>query len=142
MRASRSVRPWPNRRGEKLDILAHAEVRIKVLAQALRHVCDARADSLAILGLGHISAENGHVAGLDTARARDQGQERRLADAIRPDKSDHTSARNVDTQVVERENARILVRDAFETSNRCSTDHRHDFACNLSGHAVFGSVRM
>ena len=83
----------PKQAAEELDILADAEVGIEVLAETLRHVGDARTDSGAMRGIRHVAVEHEHAAGLDLARAGDEAEERRLADAVGADDPDHAAGR-------------------------------------------------
>ena len=61
---------------EELDVLADAEVGIEVLAEALRHIGDARADRGAMRGIGHIAAEDADLSRLDLPRAGDEREQR------------------------------------------------------------------
>ena len=58
---------------EKLDVFADAEIGIEVLAQALRHIGDARTDRGAMRGIGHVAVEHIDLAGLDLPRAGNDG---------------------------------------------------------------------
>src|SRR5208337_2625720 len=68
---------------EELDILADAKVRIEVLAEALRHVGNARAYRGAMGFRAHVAAKHFRFARLDAPGARDNGQQGRLAHAVR-----------------------------------------------------------
>jgi hypothetical protein len=78
--------------GEKLDVLAHAEVCIEVLAQTLRHVGDARTDRRPMRRIHQVAVEHADASGLHLPRAGNDAQERRLADPIGPDEADHAAA--------------------------------------------------
>ena len=125
---------------EKFDVLAHAEIGIEVLAEALRHIGDARADRAAMRGVRHVAAEREHASRLDFARAGDEAQQRRLADPVGPDEADHAAGRDLDRDVVERDHAAITLRDALDPRDRISAlDHLATFPCSLSGQATAGS---
>ncbi|MPN02349.1 hypothetical protein SDC9_149565 [bioreactor metagenome] len=57
---------------EELQVLFHRQGGVEVLAQALRHVGDARADAVAVRLAAHVAAQHGDAAGLQRARARQQ----------------------------------------------------------------------
>ena len=96
----------PEQAGEELDVLADAEVGIEILAQTLRHVGDARTNRAAMPGIRHIAVEHEDAAGLDLARAGNDGEQRRLADPVGADQPDHAAGREGDRDVVERDDAR------------------------------------
>ena len=81
---------------EELDILADAEVRIEILAQALRHIGDARTDRGPMRRIRYVAVEDENASGLDLPRAGDDAQQRRLSDAVGPDEPDHAAGRNLD----------------------------------------------
>ena len=60
----------PEQAAEKLDVLADAQVRIEILAQALRHVGDPRTYRRPVLRVGDVAAEHRGAAGLDFAGRR------------------------------------------------------------------------
>ena len=103
---------------EELDVLAHAEVGIEVLSQALRHVGDARTDVGAVVGVAHVAAEHVDRARLDLARAGDQAEQRGLADAVGPDEADHAAGGDVERDRVEREHVPITLREALDARHR------------------------
>ena len=77
---------------EELDVLAHAEVGIEVLAEPLRHVGDARADLRAVARVRHVAAEHLDRAGLNALGAGDDAQQRRLSHAVGTDQADEAAA--------------------------------------------------
>ena len=81
---------------KELNVLPDTQVRIEVLAQTLRHIRDARTDSRPMRGACHVAVEDQNASGLDLSRARDQAEQRRLADAVGPDESGHAPGRNLD----------------------------------------------
>ena len=91
----------PEQAAEELDVLADAEIGIEVLAEALRHVGDARADRGAVRGIGHVAAEHANLPGLDLPGAGNDGQQRRLADAVGPDQPDDAAGRKRERDGVE-----------------------------------------
>ena len=65
----------PEQPPEELDVLAHAEVGIEVLAEALRHIGDARAGGIAMAGVRHVAVEHVNPAALDATGAGDDAQQ-------------------------------------------------------------------
>ena len=82
--------------GEEVGVLEDRQRRVEVLAQALRHVGDARAGVPAKAGVGHVAAEHLDLPLLDAAGAGDQRQQAGLADAVRADQPDHAAGRQVE----------------------------------------------
>ena len=70
--AARSAAESAEQLREEVDVLEDAQLEVEVLAQPLRHVGDARADGVAVAGVGDVAAEDVHLAGLDLLRAGDQ----------------------------------------------------------------------
>ena len=103
MRAVALVAGCAEQPAEEVDVLEDGERRVEVLAQPLRQVGDARADGVAVRGVGDVAAEHLDRARLDLAYAGDQAEQRRLADAVRADQADHASGRDVEVDVVERD---------------------------------------
>src|SRR5690606_23449227 len=60
---------------EELQVLEYREGWVKVLAQALGHVGDARADSPTMRGLRHVAVQHLHATLLDASGAGDQRQQ-------------------------------------------------------------------
>jgi hypothetical protein len=54
---------------EEVHVLCHGQGGIQVLAQALRHVGNARAHVTAVRGLGHVAVEHLHLTVLDALGA-------------------------------------------------------------------------
>ena len=94
---------------EKLDILADAKVRIEVLAEALRHVGDARAYRGAMGFRAHVAAKHLRFARLDAPGPRDNGQQGGLADTVRADEACHDPGRNSERDIVEGRNPLIVM---------------------------------
>ena len=80
--------------GDELQILLDRESRGKVLAEALRHIGDIRADRRTVGRVGDVAAKNHHLAVLDRAGSGDDRQERGFADAVRANETDHPARRN------------------------------------------------
>ena len=79
---------------EELDVLADAEIGIEVLAEALRHVGDARADGGAVRRHRRCRRRARDAPGLDLPGAGDEAEQRRLADAVGTDQPDHAAGRD------------------------------------------------
>ena len=95
---------------EEIDVLEHGERRVEVAAEALRHIGDAAADLAQCLLVGDGLVEDDDLAVLNDLHARDEPEQRGLANAIRPDHADHDARRNVDADVRERDRRAIAVR--------------------------------
>jgi hypothetical protein len=80
---------------EELQVLLDRQRGVEVLAQALGHVGDARADDVAVRLAGHVAAQHLHAARLHGARAGDQRQQAGLAHAVRTDQPHHAAGRHV-----------------------------------------------
>src|SRR5690606_37462905 len=93
----------------EVEVLLHAEGRIEVFAEALRHVGDAGVAAAAMRGVAHVSAENRYLARLDAPHACEKAEKRRLADAVRADQPGHAAGRNVEGHVVEGGRAAVAV---------------------------------
>lgn len=115
----------PEQPAEELDVLPHAQLRIEVPAEALRHVGDAAADGAPMSRIGHVAAENLHAALLDALGTGHEPQQGRLAHAIRPDQPDQTAGRDVDRDVVERD-AAVPVAQTLEAGDGRSAGLGHD----------------
>src|SRR5690606_14642705 len=94
---------------EEVDVLEHRQRGVEVLAQALRHVGDARAYAGAVAGVRHIAAQHLDRAVLDLARAGDQAQPGGLAHAVRADETDHAPGGNVEAHAVGGQRVAVLV---------------------------------
>ena len=99
---------------DEVEVLEHAERRVKVAPEALRHVGDAGEAVLPERGVPEVAAQCPHLAGLDLAHAGDQPEQGRLADAVRADESSHPTRRDLERHVVERDGLAVAVRNAFE----------------------------
>ena len=84
--AALALRFWlAEEAGEKGDILGDAQVWIKVLSEALRHVGDLEAGARPMAAISHIAAEDFDRAGLDPPAARYEAQKRGFSDTVRAD---------------------------------------------------------
>ena len=110
---------------EEIDVLEHAQRRIEIAPEALRHVGDAAAHGAQAPDVGEIAAEHEDAALLDPAHARDEAEQRGFADAVGADHANHLAGGNVDADVVERICRAIFVRDA--------RDLRDDLGCHCAG---------
>ena len=84
------------------DILFDRQIGIEIFAKALRHVGDARADFVAPGGERDVAAQHFDAAVLQRFRPGDQSEQRRFADTVGPDQTDHAAGRNVERQSVQR----------------------------------------
>ena len=102
---------------EELQVLHDREVHVEILAETLRHVGNARTDPAAMPSTGHVAAQGLDAAGLQLARAGNQGQQRRLADAVRADQPDGPAAGNLHRNALERQLAPIAVGYALQAGS-------------------------
>jgi hypothetical protein len=131
----------PEEAAEKRDVLAHAEIGIKVLAEALRHVGNARAHPCAVRGIRHVAVEDLYRPRLDVPGAGDDRQERRFADTIGPDQSDQNAGRQSERHAIERGDLSIALGDTIEARDGAAArDHGDGFPCSCGGQVAFGSV--
>jgi RecA/RadA recombinase len=100
--------------------------RVEIAAQSLGHVGDARALRRAVASLRHVAAERQNLAGLDPAHPRDEGEQGRFANAVRPDHPHHAPRRQAERHVVERR-ARHRVR-AHQGQRRVAARPRREAA--------------
>ena len=104
--------------GEEVDILPHAEIGVEVPAQPLRHVGDARADGVAMVPVRHVTGEHVDPSRLDPPRAGDEGEQRGLADAVRPDNRNRTAGRDLQVHPVQRGDVAIALGHALQRRDR------------------------
>ena len=95
---------------EELDVLAHAEVGVEILAQSLRHVGDARTDRCAMRRIRHVAVEDESASGLHLPRAGHDAEQRGLSDAVGTDEPDHAAGGNRDPHRVERDRLSVSLR--------------------------------
>src|SRR5581483_270690 len=69
---------------EEVDVFPRREIGVQILAQALRHEGDARADPPAMTAGPHAAAKHLQRSRLTALGTRDQPQQGRLADAVGP----------------------------------------------------------
>jgi hypothetical protein len=124
---------------EEVEILEYRQRGIEVLAQALRHIGDMRADVTTMARFGHIAAEHLDAAGLDPARPGDQRQQAGLADAVRADQADHALRRQHQVDRVEGTGPAVAQADAAQAGDR--RVHCGTLIARCAGHAACGSRR-
>ncbi|GJD99972.1 hypothetical protein GMJLKIPL_1890 [Methylobacterium isbiliense] len=139
------ARPLAEEPAVEVDVLEHAERRVEVAAEPLGHVGDARTLPRAVAPLRHVAAEHPHAAPLDPPHARHEGEQGRLADAVRPDHPHHPPRRQAQRHVVERDRRAIAMRDAVEPGDRGRLDHGNvghgSFTARSAGHWTSPLVR-
>ena len=92
-------------------------------------------------GIRHVAVEDQDAAGLDLARTGNDSEEGRLADPVGADHPDHAAGREGDHDVVERGDAAIALRDAFQAGDgRRRPIHRAAVRCSAAGQVAAGSV--
>ena len=102
---------------KKVQVLEDAQLRIEILAQALGHIGDAWADGPAMAGIGHVATEHVDGAGLKLARARNQAQQGRFADAVGAEESDHAAGGDLHRHGIEGPRFPIEMRDPRHAHN-------------------------
>ena len=80
---------------EKVDVLEHRQRHVKILAQPLRHVGNARANRVAVALVAHVAAQYLNLSGLYRTYAGQQREQAGLAHAVRADQPDHAPGGNV-----------------------------------------------
>src|SRR5262249_31502178 len=130
----------PEQAAEEIDVVEHAERRIEIAAQPLRHISDTAVTRSAMCGIRHVSVEHRDLAGLDLAHPRDEAEQGGLADAVGADHSHHAACRNIEGEVVERERLPVAVRYPLDPGDD-GVRHWGSFTTSSSGHATLGSVR-
>src|SRR6476646_7425116 len=106
--------------GNEVQVLEHAEGGVKIAAEALRHVRDARIAALAMLWIAQVTAERPHRSRLDLPHPGYQPKQGRLADTVWTDETDHATARNRECHVIEGDGLAITVRDTVQRGGNCS----------------------
>ncbi|MEA3219506.1 MAG: hypothetical protein OZX49_00596 [Immundisolibacter sp.] len=136
--------------GEELEVLGDRQRRVEVLAQALRHVGNARQDAPARAGIGQVHAEHLDPAVLDGARAGGQRQQARLADPVRADQAGHATARQVERHIDQRLDLAVAQANAAEAGHRGAVrrragggrgGHGGRMIASCSGQAALRSMR-
>src|SRR5262249_47433489 len=130
----------PEQAAEEVDVVEHAERRIEIAAQPLRHIGDTAVTRSAMRGIRHVSVEDCDFAGLDLAHPGDEAEQGGLTDTVGPDHSHHAAGRNIEGEVVERERLTVAVRYLFDPGDN-GIGHWGSFTTSSSGHAILGSVR-
>src|SRR6266481_540387 len=133
-------RTLPEQAAEEVDVVEHAERRIEIAAQPLRHIGDTAVTRSAMRGIGHVSVEDRDFAGLDLAHPGDEAEQGGLADAVGPDHSHHAPGRDIEGEVVEGERLAVAVRYPLDPGDD-GIRHWGSFTTSSSGQAILGSVR-
>src|SRR5262245_7208395 len=124
----------------KIDVLKDAQRRIEVATKALWHIGDASNLRGAEDFVGHVTVKHRDTALLNNAHARDQSQQRRLADTVRTDHSDHATGGDFNINVVERNRFPVVVGNMFDLGYD-AIRHQGSFTARSSGHETAVSVR-
>ena len=104
--------------GEEVGVLEDRQRRVEVLAQALRHVGDARAGRPAKARVRHVAAEHLDPPLLDAAGAGDQRQQAGFADAVRADQPDHAAGWQIEGDAIERVGLAVPQADISQSRHR------------------------
>ena len=83
----------PEQAAEEVDVLEHAQRRIEIAPEALRHIGDAAPDLPEVALVGDVLVEDDDLALLNLSHPCDEREKRGLADAVRPDHADHDARR-------------------------------------------------
>src|SRR5215471_8819694 len=92
-----------------------------------------------MLGIAHVAIQGKDLTFLDPAHTRNQPEQGRFADAVRPDQPDHAASRYFEGQIIERDSPAVPVRHAPHP--RGNRRHHGSFTANLSGQAASRLVR-
>src|SRR6516162_3651649 len=98
----------------KIEVLKDAQRRIKVGAEALRHIGDACNMCGAVRFVGHIAVKDRYTALLNNSNAADQRQQSRFADTVRTDQADHTASGDLNRNIVERDRSPVAMGNALD----------------------------
>ena len=123
---------------EEVEILEHAQRRVEVAPEALRHVGDAGQAQAAMFAIPHVAAKREDFALLDPANAGNEREQGGFADAVGSDEPDHATGRDRQSHVVERDRPPIAMRQACHP---CGIRCHGSFTARLSGQGASGSVR-
>ena len=102
---------------EELKVLLHRQGRVEVLAQALRHIRDLRADPRPMSAAAHVAAQGMHAALLNGAGAGEQRQQAGLAHTVRSEQSDDAPGWDVQGDAVERRSLAVAQDDVSQTGD-------------------------
>src|SRR5262249_23589796 len=130
----------PEQAAEEVDVVEHAQRRIEIAAQPLRHIGDAAVTRSAMRAVPHVSVQHRDCAGLDLAHPGDEAEQGGLADAVGPDHSHHAIGRNIEGEVVERERPPVAVRYPLDSGDN-GIGHWGSFTTSSSGQAILGPAR-
>src|SRR5215471_12851355 len=125
----------PEQPAEEIDILEHAERRIKIATQTLRHVGNATTDSSQVGSVGQILIEDDDLSALDRAHAGNKRKQCGFTDTIGPDNAHHDFWRDFDGHIVQRYGRAVSVRYALEPRDG-SVIHCGSLTWRSSGHGV------
>lgn len=127
---------------EEIYVLKNRQRGIKILAKSLRHVSDARTDVGAVAGRAQVASQHLDLPSLNLTRARDECQQARLTDAVRPNQPDHLPGRYRDANPIKGANASVTQRHSIEAGHHLVSEvHCGTLICKLSGHWASGSKR-
>ena len=95
-----------------------------------------RADLGAVCRIGDIPAEDVGLPGLDLAGAGNDGEQRRLADAVGSDQPNHAPGRKSECDAVEGRGLAVTLSDVLDAPD--SRPGRRSGGATFSGHCVIG----
>src|SRR5579862_434255 len=89
----------------------------------------------------HVAIKNANEAGLNPAGTGNNAEQRRFADAVGSDQTDHAAGGEFETDRVERRGTRITLRDVVQPRDRPDRGvHCGGSLCSEAGHAAAESV--
>ena len=95
-----------------------------------------------MLNVRHVSAKHQNATGLHLPRTGNHTEQRRLADAVRADQSDHAATGKRDGDIIERDRALVTLRHVSQQRNRRrGLVHRAAVSCSAAGHFASGLVK-
>ena len=108
----------PEQPAEEVGVLKDRQRRIKVLAQPLRHICDAREHRVAKSRVGYIAAEHCNFARLYSPDAGDDAKQRRFSNPVGPYQANHLAGGNVQVHAIEGYHSPVTLRDFSQARYR------------------------
>ena len=140
MRVRRSAVALAEQAAEEVDVVEHAERRVEIATQPLRHVGDAPVTRPAMVLIRHVAVEHRDFAGLNFAHPRNEAEQSGFADAVGPDQSRHAVGRNFEREIIHRERLAVAVHNVLDSGDN-GIGHCGSLTSSSLGQAILGSVR-
>src|ERR1700760_275148 len=118
--------PLSEKATEEIDILVDGHRGVEILAEALRHVGDARLDMLALDAISQIGAKRRDPPLLDALHPSQDREQRRFADAVGTDQRHGAAFGYAEADIVERDGVAVTVPDRGNLDSPCDRTRAHD----------------